>query len=243
MHRGLRSVPAGARRVRDCASLPVLEKAKMFCDLPESLDPVGEGWDPEIVQEMRDSDLPRRPALKPEDRFEIANKGTNGQLQKMLGPRVVHSVKYLTPTADMKKIAEEVNIATRDCAFHFLETHGNNRVKRFRKNLEDSYGARSILGEKMAFCNWNPWAQLTVLIIRAYLKSNEVHFTAGDTAPEHQRLVARVPKKDASEPRLPPVSGSGPGAAEVPDPPRRRVRIRSPGVPEGPEAPGPGQPV
>ena len=152
----------------------------MFCDLPETLDPVGDTWDDDVVQEMRDADGPRVSALKPEDKFQISNKGTNGQLQKMLGPRVVHSVKYLAPTADIRKISSEVSVATRDCAFHFLEAHGNRRVKRFRKNLEDSYGARSILGEKLGFCNWNQWAQLSVLIVRAYLKSNEVHFAVED---------------------------------------------------------------
>ena len=82
-------------------------------------------------------------------------------------------------------------------------------------------------------------AQISVLIVRAYLKSNEVHFAFDDAPPEHQRPVARVQKKAPDEPRLPPVSGGGPGAAEVPDPPRRRVRVRSPGVPPGPEEEGP----
>ena len=114
---------------------------------------------------MRDSEAPRHSVLKKQDSFEVSNKGTNGQLQKMLGPRVIQTIKYVAPTADMKKIRDEVSLATRDCAFHFLETHGNSRVKRFRRNLEDSYGTRSILGEKMGFCNWNQWAQLSVLII------------------------------------------------------------------------------
>jgi len=209
----------------------------MFCDLPETLDPVGDTWDQGVVQKLRDAEGPRRPVLKIEDKFEITNKGTNGQLQKMLGPRVIQTVKYLSPTPDMKKIADEVNLATRDCAFHFLEAHGNNRVKRFRKNLEGSYGARSILGEKMGFCNWNWVAQISVLIVRAYLKSDEVHFAFGDAPPEHQRTVARVQKKTEDEPRLPPVSGSGPIPADVPPPPRRRVRVSSSGVSERPEAP------
>ena len=228
-------LPADPRRVRDCYSFTLLKK--MFCDLPETLDPQGDDWDHEVVQEMRDAEGPRHPVMKPEDKFEMSNKGTNGQLQKMLSPRVIQTIKYVAPTADMKKIRDEVSVATRDCAFHFLETHGNRRVKRFRRKLEDSYGAKSILGDKMGFCNWNQWAQLSVLIVRAYLKSDEVHPAIGDAAPEHQRPVARAPKKAEDEPRLPPVSGSSPSPADLPPPPRRRVRFCSPGVSEGPEAP------
>ena len=56
----------------------------MFCDLPETLDPVGDAWDHEVVQEMRDADGPRRPVLKPEDKFEMANKGTNGDRKSVV---------------------------------------------------------------------------------------------------------------------------------------------------------------
>jgi len=209
----------------------------MFCDLPETIDPVGDSWDQGVVQEMRDSEAPRHSVLKKQDNFEMANKGTNGQLQKMLGPRVVQTIKYVAPTADMKKIRDEVSLATRDCAFHFLETHGNSRVKRFRKNLEDSYGTRSILGEKMGFCNWNQWAQLTVLTIRAYLKSDELHPAAREAAPLGERPVACVQKKNESEPCVPPLPRNGPAPADLPKAPRRRVRFCGPGLPEGPETP------
>ena len=56
---------------------------------------------------MRDAEGPRHPTLKPEDKFEMTNKGTNGQLQKMLSPRVVQTIKHVAPTANMKKIRDE----------------------------------------------------------------------------------------------------------------------------------------
>ena len=208
----------------------------MFCDLPESLNPEGEGWDAGVVAEMREADQPRRPALRPEEHIDISNKGTNGQLSKMLGPRVVHVPKYTMPTPDQKKIWEEVNLATRDCAFHFLETHGNQRVKKFRKNVEESYGTRTLLGEKLSMFNWNTWAQLSVLIVRAYLKSNEVHPVFGEAPAEHQRSVARVPPKVTRQQRVPDVPRNGEEPSEAGEAPRRRVRVLRPGLPEGPEA-------
>ena len=197
----------------------------MFCDLPESLNPEGEGWDASVVAEMREADQPRRPALRPEEHIEMTNKGTNGQLSKLIGPKIIHVPRYVMPTPDQKKIYEEVNLATRDCAFHFLETHGNQRVKRFRKNVEESYGTRTLLGEKLSMFNWNTWAQLLVLIVRAYLKSDEVHPVFREAAAEHQRPVARVQAKAAREQRVPHVPGNSEEASESRETPRRRVRF------------------
>jgi len=51
------------------------------------------------------------------------------------------------PSADEKRIWDEVNVASRDLTFFALDVLGtrSNRVRKWRQNMEKSYGIKSLL--------------------------------------------------------------------------------------------------
>ena len=158
-----------------------------FCDLPDVLD-LGEGdFDADIKEQVLKAQENR-------DEIKHPNPGKTSDLKRATGPKIVHVPVYREPTAQMRRPWEEVNAASRDLCFSFLNAYGRTRphLKRWRDNMEKSQSLKDILGQRLSFANHNDLTQAGTLLLNSYIKalSDDVPLHESDPTRKRQRNVA-----------------------------------------------------